>query len=219
MNLGPGIIMDIVVVAILLLSTIFGMRKGLVLTVISFMQWFVCVILGFVFCEEVKAFLIDHTELDDTLTEYISAHAEASIETSASYQAMPDLFGSWINEASGSFIYGTSASIASVLLSVIAFLLVVAGIKILCFLLARLFSRKYNTGAAGFLDGLLGFLFGFVRGVILIFLFFALLVPVLGLLWPELSKTITQAMDDSYMAGFLYDDNVLLILMRDLFSA
>ena len=41
MNLGSGIVLDIIVVAILLFSTICGMRKGLVMTVVSFMQWFV----------------------------------------------------------------------------------------------------------------------------------------------------------------------------------
>ena len=64
MNLGSGIVLDIIVVAILLFSTICGMRKGLVMTVVSFMQWFVCVIFGFIFCERVKVYLIDHTALD-----------------------------------------------------------------------------------------------------------------------------------------------------------
>ena len=112
MDLGSGIILDIIAAAILLSSVILGARKGLVLTVISFMQWFVCVILGFIFCEQVKAFLIDNTGLDETLIAMISGHAEASIESSAPYQAMPDLFGSWISAESGDFIYGTAASIA-----------------------------------------------------------------------------------------------------------
>lgn len=50
------------------------------------------------------------------------------------------------------------------------------------------------------------------------FLLFALLVPVLGLIWPELSESIVKSMDDSYIAGFLYNNNVLLILVRDFFS-
>lgn len=216
MNLGSGIVLDIIVVAILLFSTICGMRKGLVMTVVSFMQWFVCVIFGFIFCERVKVYLIDHTALDDTLTESIARSAENSIESNAAYQAMPDLFGGWIDQQSGSFIYGTAASVASALLSVIAFLLIVFGIKLLCFFFARLFSRKYNDGAAGFLDGFLGFLFGAVRGIILVFLFFALLIPVTGLLWPELSQPVAEAMDKSSMSKVLYDDNVLLILLRDL---
>lgn len=219
MDLGSGIILDIIAAAILLSSIILGARKGLVLTVVSFMQWFVCVILGFIFCEQVKTFLIDNTGLDETLIAMISEHTEASIESSAPYQAMPDLFGSWISAESGDFIYGTAASIASVLLSIIAFLLIISGIKLLCFLFAHLFSRKYNGGAAGFLDGLLGFLFGFARGLILVCLFFALLVPVLGVVLPDLADAALAAMDKSYMAKYLYDDNVLLILLRDLFSA
>lgn len=218
MNLGTGIIMDIVVCAVLLLSIIMGARKGAVMTVISFMQWFVCIILGFIFCDKVKALLIDYTTMDDWLNQYILNHIKTSIEESSPYQAMPDLFGSWVNDTSDSFIYGTSAAMTSTLMTVIAFLCIVFGIKIVCFGLVRLFSRKYHEGVVGFFDGFMGFLFGGVRGILYVFLLFAVLVPILGLVFPGLSEAVINSMDDSYIAGFLYNNNVLLILVRDFFS-
>lgn len=218
MNLGTGIIMDIVVCAVLLLSIIMGARKGAVMTVISFMQWFVCIILGFIFCDKVKALLIDYTTMDDWLNQYILNHIKTSIEESSPYQAMPDLFGSWVNDTSDSFIYGTSAAMTSTLMTVIAFLCIVFGIKIVCFGLVRLFSRKYHEGVVGFFDGFMGFLFGGVRGILYVFLLFAVLVPILGLVFPGLSEAVIHSMDDSYIAGFLYNNNVLLILVRDFFS-
>ena len=44
-------------------------------------------------------------------------------------------------------------------------------------------------------------------------------LPVLGVVLPDLADAALAAMDKSYMAKYLYDDNVLLILLRDLFSA
>lgn len=218
MNLGPGIIIDIIVCAILLFSTIMGARKGAARTVVSFMQWFICIIVGFLFNDKVKGLLIDYTTMDDAINRYVVEHIQTSVEDSSPYQAMPDLFSDWVNETSDTFVYGTSAAITSTLMTIIAFLCIVFGIKLIGFGLVRLFSRKYSQGLVGFFDGFMGFLFGAVRGLIYVFLFFALLVPVLGLIWPGLSETIVKSMDDSYIAGFLYNNNVLLILVRDFFS-
>lgn len=215
MNLGPGIILDIIVVAIMLLSTIWGARKGFVLTVISFMQWFVCLIAGFVFCTMMKGFLIDNTTIDDSINQYLLEQMGGSITDTSTYQALPDLFSKPVSEATDQFVYGASASITSVLLTVISFLIIVFGMKIIAFLMARIFSRKYHDGAVGFVDGFLGFVFGLIRGALLVFLFFALLVPILGLIMPESAEAIIKAMETSNIADYLYNDNFLLIIVRD----
>lgn len=217
MNLGSGIIMDVIVCAILLLSAVMGAKKGAAQTVVSFIQWFACIIAGFLLCSKAKGFLIDYTNLDDAINRYILSNLQTSVESSGPYQAMPALFSDWINDASDTFVYGASAAITSAIMTVIAFLCVIFGIRLLAFGLVRLFSRKYHGGVVGFFDGFMGFLFGAVRGLIYVFLFFALLVPILGLIWPGLSEAIVKSMDDSYIAGFLYNNNVLLILVRDFF--
>lgn len=218
MNLGPGIIMDIITVLILLLSMIFGARKGFAMTVISFMQWFVCIVLGMIFCDRAAALIIERTTIDDFINEQILKHIETTIEESSPYLAMPDLFSSQINNSADGFIYGTAGSITSVIMTVLGFFAVILSIKIVGFLITLIFSRRYNDGITGFIDGFFGFLFGIGRGLLLILLFYAFLVPLLGIMWPALAELIVSAIDDSYVAKLLYDNNMLLILVRDFFS-
>lgn len=218
MEFGTGIIMDIAAMAILLASTILGARRGLALTVASFMQWFVCVAAGFIFCGKMKELLTDNTQLDNFFLNSIKAHVQTSIEESSVYRALPDLFNGFADDSAKSLSYDTASSITSALMTVVAFLAVVLCIKAVCFLIVHLFSRRYNDGAAGFIDGFFGFLFGLARGLIMTLLFFALLVPVLSLLWPELTDAISASIDDSRIAKLFYNNNVLLILVRDLFS-
>ena len=45
MSTGSGLIIDIIALGIIVLSTALGARRGFALTVVSFMQWFVFVIL------------------------------------------------------------------------------------------------------------------------------------------------------------------------------
>lgn len=209
MELGTGLMMDIAVLGILLLSTIWGARKGLALTVSNFMQWFVCLILGFVFCHKASELLADYTGLEEWIRNAVESQIETTLEESPIYRLLPDLFNGWIDSSTD--------SITSALMTIIAFLFIVFGIKLISFLVTQAFSRKYNDGVTGFIDGLLGFLFGLGRGLILAMLFFAVLVPILGLFMPGLSASISDAMETSSIAKIFYDENVLLILIRDIF--
>ena len=76
MDLGSGIITDIVICGILLFSTIMGAKKGVARTVVSFMQWFVCIIAGFILCDTVKGLLIDYTTTDDAINRYARKYAK-----------------------------------------------------------------------------------------------------------------------------------------------
>lgn len=210
--------MDFIIVLILALSAILGARKGFAMTLASFMQWFICIIAGLLLCNKTKGFLIDYTTLDDSINRTILDHIETSIEESAPYKAMPDLFSSWVNQGAEDFAYGTSASITNVVMIIVSFLLVVLAIKVIGFLAVYLFSRKYNDGVTGFFDGVMGFLFGLVRGVLLVLLFFTVLVPILSVVWPGMSEGIVGLMDGTRLAELLYNDNMILVLIRDLFS-
>jgi len=218
MSLTPGIIMDILAAVILLFSLIRGAQKGFAQTLVSFMQWFICIIAGFFLCASVKEYLVRQTDFDEAINRYILDQINTTIEESAPYNAMPDLFSEWINSESSDFVYGTSASLTDVILTVISFVAVIIVIKVICGFFALIFSKEYHDGLIGFLDGFVGFLFGAVRGVLLVFLVFAVLVPVLSLLPGTLSVALKTAMDQSYVASFIYDDNLILILVRDLFS-
>lgn len=218
MQLGPGMIMDVITVLLLLLSTISGARKGFAMTVMSFMQWFVCIVLGMIFCDRAKTLLMEETAIDDFINAQILKHIETTIEESSSYRALPDLFSSMVNDTADGFAYGTASTVTSVIMTTVAFLAVVLSVKAIGFVFAHLFSRKYNDGITGFFDGFLGFLFGIGRGCLLILLFYVVLVPVLGIIWPDFSDLISASIEDSYIAKLLYDNNMLLILVRDFFS-
>lgn len=218
MKIEPGTILDILAAIILLFSIFWGVRKGFAKTCFSFVQWFVCMLAGFFLCTPIKAYLIDHTTLDEAIHNYILDQISTTIEESPAYQSVPDLFGTWLQREGSGFLYGSSAVLTNITLTVLTFLLIVLTIKIVSSILILLFSKEYHDGVIGCLDSVLGFLFGAVRGVLLLLLLFALMVPVLTLVPETLSTVLKIAIDQSMIASVLYDDNLLLILLRDLFS-
>ena len=218
MRLEPGMILDILAVIILLFSIVSGARKGFAKTCFSFMQWFICIVAGFFLCTPIKEYISEHTTLDETIHNYILGQVQTTIEESAPYQSVPDLFSQWLHGENNGFIYGTCASLTNIILTVLAFVIIVLAVKLIGGVLVRLLSKDYHDGVVGFLDGVLGFLFGAVRGVLILLIFFAVLVPVMTLLPEAASTTLKTAMDQSMIAAALYDGNLLLILLRDLFS-
>ena len=218
MKLEPGMILDILTAVILLFSIISGALKGFTKTCLNFMQWFICILAGFFLCGFVKEYLTDHTTLDEAIYNYIFDQIDTTIEESAPYLSMPDLFRSWLQGEDSSFLYGSSSSLTDIILTLLAFLLVSLSVKIAGGILVLLFSKEYHGGVIGCLDSTLGLLFGAVRGMLLLLIIFAFLVPVLTLLPGTLSTAVKTALDQSAAASFLYDNNLLLILLRDLFS-
>ena len=218
MKLEPGMILDILAAVILLFSIVLGAQKGFAKTCVSFMQWFVCIVAGYFLCTPIKTWLIENTALDDAIHNYILDQIHTTIEESTPYQSIPDLFRTWLQGDGSGFLYGSSASLTDIILTVLAFLMVILAVKIVGGIVVLLFSKDHHKGVIGFIDGALGFLFGAVRGFLLLLLLFALLVPVFTLLPGTLSATAKTALDQSTVASFLYEDNLLLILLRDLFS-
>ena len=65
---------------------------------------------------------------------------------------------------------------------------------------------------------MLGFIFGGIKGFIIVLVILAALVPVFGLIWPTLSKAAVAAIAKSQLGNYLYENNFLLIVIRDFFS-
>lgn len=209
--------LDITILVILILTIFLTMRKGFVLSVVSFFKGFVSLIIAWLFCDDAADWLINKTEVGIRTMERINQGLSSKWESSDIYMALPDLFKeNGGSQLSGTLILDGSAKLAQILLAIICFVLIVAAIRLVLAIIGSLFSHKNNDGFAGKVDWLMGLVLGLVLGVLYVFVFLALLVPVAGLVAPEYCQTIVAWLDESMVAGDLYNNNLILILFRDL---
>ncbi len=233
---------DITILVILLISCLLGARKGFAATITSLFGWFVSTVCGLVFFDTVKKFIETNTPIDEFFNGIILERlvlAATGIGTgtkpegSLSYDTIPDLFGNFFTSinpqladgfnaaaenAVSKMLEGTAQSITSILMSVISFLILVLGIKLISRLILMLFSKQNNKGLTGFVDGLAGFAFGAVRGLFLIFIFLGLLVPILTLINPDFSQLAMDDFSKSKAGDFLYQHNLMLMVLKGLFT-
>lgn len=214
-------VMDIMTGIIFIGAVILSMRKGFALTVINFLRVIASIVLGVLFCDDLRDWLLDKTGLgvwiEDTLQKRMADTLSAAWMETDLYAALPEMLQKETLTLTGSLAGEGAASLSGMLLSMVSFFLIVLAVGLVCSLLNRIFSKQHNGGFFGLMDWLLGGIMGILSGLFYVFVFLALIVPVTSLFMPSLSETLMASFAESRFAGSLYDNNLLLLIFRDFF--
>ncbi len=209
-------IFDLVVGAIIIFAMVQGYRNGFISTFLHMIGWILAIVLGFVWSKQVKEFLLEKTDIYDSIYKNIyQKFSENLTNTQTSFDGLPTIISSGLKEFSSNVAETMAESLSSILFTIMSFLLVMFCIKLVLWLFTLLLSKKNNDGISGFADGLLGMLFGMIKGVLFVYVLLAVLIPVVSLVSPEHTMTITKALSDSHLAKELYDNNLILLIVRD----
>ncbi len=208
-------IMDLLILAIFVISIFISMRRGLVLMLTGLAKGVLSAVIAWLFCDDMAEYLLKIQPIHDFAVGKISQGLSVRWESSAIYEALPALFTSEGGSFADTLITEGATKLAWLFLTIISFLLIFLALHLLAALLQKLFSHKNRGGFVGFSDRLLGLILGIVIGFFNILLFLALLLPVCGLFFPSMSQQLPVWFSGSVFAKDLYDNNLLLILLRD----
>ena len=212
-------VMDIVVGIIFVGAVILSMRKGFAQTVINFIRVIASIVLGALFCDDVKAWILEKTGLglwmEEKLQEQMADRLAAAWSETELFEMLPEMLQKETMALTSSLAGEGAASLSGTFLSILSFFLIVLAVGIVCSLLNHIFSKQYNGGFFGFLDWVLGAVMGALSGLFYVFVFLAIIAPVTALFMPGLSETLMESLAESRFAGSLYDNNFLLLIFRD----
>ena len=214
-------VMDIMVGIIFFGSVFLSMRKGFALTVINFIRVVASAVLGILFHDDLRDWLLNQTGLgiwiQDTLQKR-TAEAIASVWSETDiFPLLPEIIRKEALTVTDVLVSEGISKLAETLLSILSFLLIVLAVGLVCSILNRIFSKQFNEGFVGFMDWFLGGVLGVLSGMFYVFVFLAVIVPVTSLFMPEMSETLMTSFAESKIAGSLYDNNILLLIFRDFF--
>lgn len=98
---------------------------------------------------------------------------------------------------------------------VLAFLLIILAVNLVSLALRRRLHAARKKGTlVGSTDSAAGFLTGVLKGTLFVFLFLAFMFPLAGVFMPDQIQNINEQLNNSYIAGPLYDINPLLLLLK-----
>lgn len=212
-------ILDIIILAIIVLSIVFGYRAGFVITLANTIGWIGSFIAAQFLQPHVKTFILEHTALYEKLQGSFVTKGQGNISGIESNltifpEKMRDVIGGIIKQGAD----GGSHIMANALVVVIAFVISVVLVKLLLFIFVRLFSKRYRSNAvSGITDTVLGAVIGALKGIVISLVFALVLVPIAVMSGGGLQSWVLTQLNDSYIAAMLYNNNLLLGLWSEKF--
>ena len=225
-------IIDILILVVLGVSVVFGMYRGFISGVLSVAALIGAAALAFMLSGDLAAWLKGNETLVETLMYYtdagsrvsnldlsllsvsqISESTLAQILKSANLPAaFESAFLSGITSANGSMTIAQllSQTIVNVSISIISFLICFFVCYLAATFVIHLVQYVFELPVLRHLDALIGGMFGFVRGVLLLFILFAL-VPIVLAIAPV--PMIEEMIDASRMAP-MFDSQLILSILR-----
>ena len=214
MNTSPEFIaricVDILIVALLFVSAVAGWKKGLAAVVFSCFRWLICIVVSLFGALPFKAFLMEKTLLDEKITANVKSVLTSNVTGSSFISILPKQVhdSPGIQDIAGKAV----SSISDLLMSVISFLILFIGIIIITKLIAIALESRNKETPIGFINGLLGFCFGLLRGVFIVGVLMLAVLPALGFIDPRAASPIISGIRQSMLAGLFYDHNPITMI-------
>ncbi|HHX13356.1 MAG TPA: CvpA family protein [Clostridiales bacterium] len=205
--------LDILIAAVFALSTAQGLRKGFAFSLFHSIGLVASVILGYFLYPSFGNLLRRFTGLYDNIHRWlvIKIGGNNPGRIASFLKDLPKPLQEAAENAERTITASISSGLTDFMFNIFSFLLVVVLIRLLLILLPALFSKKHHHGLIGFIDGFFGLLFGAGRGILIIFLLLALLVPLISIIKSDI---ITNALEASILAQPMYDSNPIFLWLK-----
>ena len=217
-------VIDILILAALAVSVIFGMYRGFISGVLSVAALIGAAAAAFAISPSLATWLQGNETLVNTLMYYTDAGSrikdldlslltvaqasQSAVAQIISGAQLPQQFqAAFINAATMSTLL--SQTIVNVSLSILSFLICFLGCYIVASFLIHLICYVFELPVLRHLDALMGGVFGLARGVLLLFIFFAL-VPIIQAVVPV--QQLTDVFTASRLAP-LFDSQIILSIL------
>ena len=198
---------DIIAIVLIVIVALIGVSRGFLKTLVGLFGTLATLVLAIWLAKPVAGLINGWWGLDGTFANLV----EPSV-TSAFAEALPNAFGLLLTAlfgapaggiADAAYIADVSSKLGTVMSTVVVAIGLFIVIKIIIWLLSKLFDAITKNRAISGLDRVLGFVFGLVGGIVLVAVAFAIIF-VLGTYVPAVSDWFTPLFDQSPMSNWFY---------------
>lgn len=207
-------ILDLIIIAIILISGIIGYRRGFVRSLFMLTGWLIAGVGAFFLSPQIRK-IMEHTSLKSAMDSRFRRNLEEGlVSPTGMIKELPLFMQERFNSLTSGFIDVAIDNLVNLAYGVMCFLIAILMIRIAIAIIIAFFSKtRRGGGIIHSADGFFGLALGATIGVFLVFLLFAIYPMVMTLIRPEHFIAINNALNASYLAAIMYDNNLLLMLL------
>ncbi|MDX9888247.1 MAG: CvpA family protein [Anaerovoracaceae bacterium] len=211
-----NLIPDIIVVLLVLLSIITGYAKGFIRTFLHAIGWILSMVLAFVWSPKIQEWLLSHTKVYENMRELLTEKFADSVPgATATFDILPSSLSKGLSAFTGNVSSLMTTRMTDIIFTIFSFVLVILAVKLVLYILVGVLSKKNRRGLTGMVDGVLGAVAGCVTGILLVYVLLALLIPLAALVGADLTQTINQAIDKSFIVKEMYNNNLIVLVFQN----
>lgn len=217
--MGIGLIIDIIIVAIVALSTFIGYKVGLTKSLLKIFSFVIAVIVAVVLFKPVSAIVIDNTQIDENIQNSIVSmfenhEKEEENKEEDKQDNMPAVFYEYIektvkdatNDAKDQIVKDASRQIAISIINVGVIIALFIAASIIVLVIGLLTNTVSKLPVIKECNEIGGAVFGFLRACVIILVVFTIIT----LLAPSIEGLgIMDMIRTSIIGNFLYNNNLL----------
>ena len=201
-----GLIIDIAIIAIVVLSIFLGYRKGLVALSIQLFAFIIAVVITFILYQPITNFIVNATGIDEAIQNSILEKANDIMQEDS------EMSNTIVEEVKNDMLPETartiSINIITFVVVIVLFLLVKIGLRFVT-AMANLVAKLPILKQANELGGII---YGFIRGLLIIYVIL-LVVNISGEISPE--NSVYKSVNETNLGKFMVEYNVLNVFMDE----
>lgn len=203
-----SIAIDLIIIAIILLFTFIGYKRGLVKIAFSLCTFIVALIISLILYKPISGLVISNTEFDENIESAIIENIlpdGISVNDEIDLKLEDNLYDSLLKEGTTT-IQGVAETFSTKIIETIVFLILFTIAKIALRFVTFFADLVAKLPILNQFNHLGGIIFGFLQGTLIVLVILAFI----SLFAPMLDESIINNINDSMIASRIYANNILL---------
>lgn len=209
-----GIILDIILLIIMLLSLFFGYKKGLIGVAFNLCAFFVALIVTWILYMPITNLVIDNTEFDDSIKNMIVEKGVIKAQENE-VKEEENIVNKYVQQYVTTPVTNTTNDVIEETAKVVSEKVVAIGVAIVLFIVIRIalillkfvaetiaklpIIKQFNKAG--------GLIYGAIRGMVIIYIVLAIMFLVMSI---NNSGMIANIINSSLISRYLYENNLIL---------
>lgn len=203
-----GIIVDLIIVAIIVLSTFLAYRKGLIKLAIELCAFVIAIVVTFILYQPISNLVINTTNIDETIENTIYEKANDIMEENKKEE---ELTNQIIETTKNEMLPETARTLAINIVTGGVIIILFVAIKIALRFISAIADAIAKLPIINQLNKAGGMVYGLLRGFLIIYVTLLILV-IPGQIDPN--NVVNKSVEQSFLGKTMYQNNILNVFFK-----